>query len=347
MGKVTIKDVARRANVSVTTVSNVLNNSGRTSPDTIRKVRQVIEEMEFSPSASARNLRDKKSHLIAVVVPFLEKGRLQDNPFYWHLVLGVEEGARNHRLHVILLGVDEEESFSFVQERHLDGLIVVGTYEQSPIFKKILSLDVPCVFMDSYLSDPNLYQIYLDDEVGGYLGTKHLISLGHRRIALLTGKILEGGVSHMRWLGYCRAMEEAGLPYDPDLIREEPVSTIGGYQAAQYITDARKQITAVFVFSDVGAMGLIKGLHELGVQVPRDVSVVGFDDLFYTDYMLPSLTTVKQDIAERGNIAVQLLLDQISEELRYDSRKVVLPVSLKVRQSTAPVSPHHDENRAD
>ncbi|QMV41206.1 LacI family DNA-binding transcriptional regulator [Cohnella cholangitidis] len=345
MGKVTIKDVAKKANVSVTTVSNVLNNSGRTSPDTIRKVRQVIQELEFSPSASARNLRDKKSHLIAVVVPFLEKGRLQDNPFYWQLVLGIEEGARNHQLHVILLGVDDEESFSFVKERHLDGLIVVGTYEESPIFKKILSLDVPCVFMDSYLSDPNLYQIYLDDEMGGYLGTKHLISLGHRRIALLTGKIQKDGVNYKRWLGYRRALEEADLPYDAELIREEPVSTVGGYQAAQYITDSRRNISAVFVFSDVGAMGLIKGLQELGVQVPRDISVVGFDDLFYTDFMIPSLTTVKQNIAERGHITVQLLLEQISEESRSDSRKVVLPVSLKVRQSTAPVSHPNHENR--
>ncbi|MBW7476802.1 LacI family transcriptional regulator [Paenibacillus oenotherae] len=336
MGKVTIKDVAKKANVSVTTVSNVINNSGRTSPDTIRKVKQVIEELQFSPSASARNLRDKSSHLIAVVVPFLEKGRLQDNPFYWQLVLGIEEGARNHQFHVILLGVDEEENFSFVSERHLDGLIVVGTFEGTPILKQIQALDVPCVFMDSYMSEFNLYQVLLDDEMGGYLGTKHLIGLGHQRIALLSGKLQQNGVNYKRWLGYRRALEEAGLPYDPELVREEPVSTAGGYQASQYITDPRMNITAVFVFSDVGAMGLIKGLHELGVHVPRDISIVGFDDLFYTDYMIPSLTTVNQDVIERGNIAVRLLLDQIVGESRDDARKVVLPVSLKVRKSTGP-----------
>ncbi|HZG85035.1 LacI family DNA-binding transcriptional regulator [Paenibacillus sp.] len=336
--RTTIKDVARVANVSIATVSNVLNGTGRVAPETMKRVQKVIEELQFSPSTSARNLKDKKSQLIAVVVPFLEKGRLQDNPFYWQLVSGIEEGARNHALQVILIGVDEQETFSFVHERHLDGLIVVGVFEGSSALEKIRSLQIPTVYMDSYLSDPSLVQVYLDDELGGYIGTKHLIALGHRRIAVLTGKLIEGGVTFKRWQGYRRALEEAGIPYLEELVIEEPTSPLGGYHSAQIVGDASKRISAVFAFSDVAAMGLIKGLHEIGLTVPNDVSVMGYDDIFYCDYMIPALTTVRQDIVQKGQTAVNLLLRLQEEGVDANEvdRRVVLPVNLKVRQSTAP-----------
>lgn len=332
--RITIKDVAKTANVSIATVSNVLNGTGRVSPSTIQNVRQVIEELRFFPSTAARNLRDKRSHLIGVVVPYLEKGKSQDNPFYWNLVSGIEAGARNHQFHVLLLGVNENETFSFVQERHLDGLIVVGMFEGSLILERILRLQVPCVFMDSYLSAPELYQVYLDDRLGGYLGTKHLIGLGHKRIGVLTGKLQEGGVNYERWLGYRQALEEAGINYESNLVIEGPISMLGGHQSAQKVGNRVNQISAVFSFSDVGAIGLIKGLNEIGLVVPRDISVMGFDDLSYSEYMLPPLTTVRQDIILKGQTALQLLLDQVNDITTINERRVVLPVELKVRQST-------------
>ncbi|MEF2968904.1 LacI family DNA-binding transcriptional regulator [Paenibacillus sp. M1] len=331
--KVSIKDIAKIANVSIATVSNVINGTGRVSADTKNKVNKVIQELQFVPSASARSLKDKNSHLIAVVVPFVEKGILQDNPFYWELVRGVENGARNHEVQVILLGIDEHEDFSFVRGRHLDGLIVVGVYEQSPAYRKILSLGVPCVFLDSYLSDPALYQVDLDDEAGGYLGTKHLIGLGHRAIAVLTGRLEQGGVNYFRYQGYLRALRESGIPENPDLVLEIDSSIQGGYQAAQRLGHHKDGITGVFAFSDVSAMGLIRGMHDIGMRVPEDVSVVGFDDIFYTQYMIPSLTTIRQDIVSKGQAAVTMLLDQINGTATT-SRRVTVPVSLIVRQST-------------
>lgn len=336
MNKVTIKDVAKKAGVSIATVSNVLNSTGRVAPETTLRVQQVIEELQFYPSTSARSLKDKGSHLIAVLVPFSEKARLQDNPFYWQLVAGIEQGARNQQLHVMLVGLEPDKNLSFIRERHLDGVIVVGTYKEYQVVDQILAMNVPCVFMDSYLSDPKLYQVCLDDEMGGYLGTKHLIGLNHKRIALLSGKFRQGGVNHERWQGYCRALEESGIPYDPEIVFEEPVSAFGGYQIAQKVGDKRNRITAIFVFSDIGAMGLIKGLHELGLSVPHDISVVGFDDISYSNFIVPPLTTVHQDILYKGQTAVRLLLNQIKDENSSDVRKVVLPVSLVVRKSTEP-----------
>lgn len=335
MRRITIRDVAMRANVSVTTVSNVLNKTGRPSPDTIRKVERVMEELQFFPSASARSLRDKNSHLVGVIVPFLEKGRLKDNPFYWQLLSAIEEGTRHYQFHFILFGAEDNETFSFVHERHLDGLIVIGTFEGSPVLERIRQLNVPCVFMDSYLSDPKLAQVNIDDQAGGYLGTKHLIGLGHKRIAILSGVLQERGVSYERWLGYRRALEEAGIEYDPSLVLQEPVSLEGGYQAglkAGSLPESER-FSAVFAFSDVGAMGFIKSLYDLGISVPDQISVVGFDDIFFSPFMPVSLTTVRQDLELKGQAAVDLLLNQIQGE-EPESNHIILPVSLKVRNST-------------
>lgn len=335
--RVTIKDVAKLAQVSIATVSNVINGTGRVSPETQRKVEQAIGQLDFAPSASARNLKDKKSSLIAVVVPLLEKGRLQDNPFYWHLVRGIEESARGVKLHVILVGIGPDETFSFVREQHLDGLIFVGAFARTELVESMLRLGVPCVFMDSLVDDPSFYQVALDDELGGYIGTKHLLSLGHERIALLTGVLLEGGVNHCRWQGYRRALEEAGVPYRPELVYEEPTSSLGGYRAASRIGAKTGGITAVFALSDMAAIGLVKGLHDLGIVVPRDISVVGFDDDERARYCIPALTTVRQDIVEKGRTAVRLLTAQLEREPLAE-RRVTLGVELVPRQSTAPPS---------
>ncbi|MNW48811.1 Catabolite control protein A [compost metagenome] len=334
--KVSIKDIARIANVSIATVSNVINGKGRVSPKTVNKVNKIIQDLQFVPSASARSLKDMKSHLIAVVVPFLEKGMLQDNPFYWELVRGVESGARHHEVQVILLGIDENEDFSFVKQRHLDGLIVVGVFEHTTAFQKLLSLGIPCVFLDSHLSNPDFHQIDLDDEAGGYLGTKHLIGLGHKVIGVLTGKLEEGGVNYYRHEGYLRALRESGLEADPELVFEESPSIQGGYQVAQRIGSYKSKISAIFAFSDVSAIGLIRGLHDIGLSVPADLSVVGFDDIFYSPFMIPSLTTIRQDIVSKGQIAVKMLLDQINgTSSSIDKKSVKVPVSLAVRQSSA------------
>ncbi|MNO64819.1 HTH-type transcriptional repressor CytR [compost metagenome] len=167
------------------------------------------------------------------------------------------------------------------------------------------------------------------------MGTKHLIGLGHRVIGVLTGKLEEGGVNYFRHQGYLRALRESGIPEDPELIFEEAPSIQGGYQVAQRIGSYKSKISAIFAFSDVSAIGLIRGLHDIGLSVPADLSIVGFDDIFYSQYMIPSLTTIRQDIVAKGQIAVKMLLDQINgTALSTDKKSVKIPVSLAVRQSS-------------
>lgn len=338
--EVSIIDVARAANVSIATVSNVINNKGRVSDKTRQKVRKVIEELGYTPNLPARNLKTRKSDLIAIVVPTMQPGRLQDNPFYWDLLAGVEEGARDRKFNVILKGIDEQtETFAFAKERRLDGIIVIGTNEGSEAVDRVLNLGIPAVFIDSYLRDPSLYQVCLDDRRGSYLATRYLIGLGHRSIALLVGDIAMDrisyyGVLHERWLGYRDALEEAGIPYDPDLMIKLPTSLEGGCKAAERLV-GMPGVTAILSFSDISAMGLLRGLKDKRKDVPGDYSVVGFDNLSVSHYTAPSLTTVSQNILEKGRTAVHMLLDQIDRNPVRERRKV-LPVDLVIRETTGP-----------
>lgn len=335
--KITIKDIAREAGVSVATVSNVVNNTGRVSEDTVRRIRQIIKEKNFVPSTLARGLKNKKSDLISVIVPYLKRGTFEENPFFWQLISGVEMGTKNREFNVMLTGVDNDNDLSFVNKHNVDGLIVVGINAESELYKSIMRLKIPTVFMDSYIDNPEVYQVCNDDLLGGYLGTKHLISQGHTMIMLVVGSLSNRGVDYQRLLGYKQALAEAGLAYDESLILKDAGSMLGGYHAAQKIFSLKNEkITAAFVLSDIGAMGLIKGLNEMGIKVPEDISVVGYDDIFYTEFMIPSLTTIRQDIYKKGKIAAGLLLAQINEEPSPE-KNILLPVELKVRESTAKI----------
>lgn len=334
--KVTIKDIAREAGVSVATVSNVLNGKGRVSAETAERIQRIIAEKNFVPSTLARGLKNKNTQLISVIVPYLKRGNFEENPFFWQLISGVEMGTKDQEFNVMLTRVDRDNDLSFVRMHNVDGLIVVGIDAGSELYRSILDLKIPTVFMDSYIDQPGIYQVHNDDLLGGYLGTKHLISLGHTRIAVVAGSLSGRGVDYQRLLGYKKALAEAGLAYDERLVLENGGTMLGGYHAAQKIFSLPEQVTAAFVLSDIGAMGLIKGLNEMGKRVPEEISVVGYDDIFYTEYMIPSLTTIRQDIFKKGKTAAGLLLAQINGEPLPDAN-VLLPVELKVRASTARV----------
>ncbi|MBU9710856.1 LacI family DNA-binding transcriptional regulator [Evansella tamaricis] len=329
-----IHDVADRAGVSIATVSNVINEKGRVSEKTVSKVKMIIEEMGFTPNLSARSLKQMKSSLIGLIVPFQQDdGNLQDNPFYWNLVSGIEAGTRDQKFHVIISGVNENkgEVLDFVKERNIDGLVVVGTYQGSPIMERIKEMQVPCVFIDSYLMEPDLYQVYLDDEQGGYTGTKYLLDKGHTKIAVVGGEAKEDGVTKGRLQGHRIALESRGLTYDERYRIETPGSMEGGYLAAEEIRKL-SDVTAVFCFSDVVAFGLMKGLHDLDYKIPEDISIIGFDDLYFSKYVSPPLTTISQDVSMKGRMATQLLIKQI-EKMEVVNKKIVLPIDLRERES--------------
>ncbi|MGM9986401.1 MAG: LacI family DNA-binding transcriptional regulator [Bacillaceae bacterium] len=343
MNRVSIKDVAQAAGVSIATVSNVVNSTGRVSKKTIEHVQQKINELGFVPSAAARNLKNKKTGLIGVFVPFdHHEGIVHDNPFYWHLVSAIEKASKGNDFYFILRGISEEdETFHFVKELDLDGLIIIGTNEHAKIVRKIQMLQVPTVYVDSYLEDKQAYQVLLDDCNGTYIATKKLLSLGHRKIALMSGGFVENrGISYERWFGYKQALDEVGL-YDESLFFRTVVSMECGAEVGKRLLEKHSDVTAVITGSDIGAVGLMKYVQEQGVKIPEDLSVIGFDNSFLTQISTPSLTSVHQDIERKGQGIIELLLKQLNKQ-PCSNRVIKIPVCLVERNSTSPYVKHNE-----
>jgi len=342
--RTTIKDVARHAGVSTAAVSYVLNGKeNRVSPDTVEKIREAIRELNYIPDYSARSLVKNSSKLIGVIIPQTEDSKqlILENPFYSEMVSNIESKLREHGYHLILSGVDKGESYLDISvQRNLDGAIIMGIYPEQ-FYAELKQVKIPIVLIDSYIHDPYFSKIGIDDEQGGYLAAKYLIDRGHRNIALVTGSIRKDGVVEQRFLGYKRALQEAGIFYNPDHVFEHSVSYAYGYEAGKAIAAGHPEITAVFATADMVAFGVIQGIKESGKDVPQDISVIGFDDIFLSRMFVPPLTTVRQDIALKGRKAAELLLEIIESEAPEGvARKAEeIPLSIVERQTVRSLQP--------
>ncbi|HEX7714829.1 MAG TPA: LacI family DNA-binding transcriptional regulator [Bacillota bacterium] len=340
MSKVTIKDVAKYAGVSTAAVSYVINEvEGKVSTETVKKITDAIKQLNYIPDFSARSLVKNESKLIGVIIPQTEdyKQLLLENPFYSEMVSGVESKTREYGYHMILSGVDKGQSYLDISiQRNLDGAIIMGIYREN-FYEELKQAGIPIVLIDSYINDKYFYRVGIDDAYGGYLATKYLIDSGHRNIALITGSIKKDGVVEKRFLGYKKALEEAGLFYNPDYVFESSVSYQHGLETGRTLSQNLKEITAVFATADLIALGFIRGVKESGKDVPRDVSVIGFDDVSVAKIFIPPLTSVKQDIFLKGATAVELLINAIEAGKDTQSREVLLPLRIVERQTVAKV----------
>lgn len=316
MKKTTIKDVAGHAGVSIAAVSYVLNGKEhKVSEETIAKVYESIKELNYIPSKSARGLVKNTSELIGVIIPQTEnrKQLVLENPFYSEMISAIEGVVREQGYHIIIAGVEKGKSYLDISiSRNLDGAIIMGIYPEQ-LYEECKQADIPIVLIDSYIGDNYFVNVGIDDELGGYLATKHLIDNGHRSIALVTGMIRKDGVVEKRFLGYKRALQESGLFYNPDYVFEDSVSYAHGVQTGKLIVERHPEITAAFATADMVAFGIIRGAKEMGKEVPSDLSVIGFDDISLAHMFLPSLTTIRQSISLKGETAARLLLRQIAD----------------------------------
>lgn len=336
MKRVSIKDVAREAGVSASTVSYVLNRTPTEtiSPETTRRVKEAVKRLGYVPNLNARSLSSRRSNLIGVLIPQTEPGKelMFSNPFYGELLSAIEYTARQRGYHLLLSGTKEDQDYlSIAQNRGVDGVIIVGTYPGENL-SALKSLGVPVVLVDSYVKDDAFHTIGIEDKEGARMATRYLIAKGHRRIAFVSGSLRENGVNIKRYQGYCDAMREAGLTVDDSAVYSGTVDYEYGIAAADdYLARGSRQ-TAAFVTADVISMGLIKGLQRQHIRVPEDLSVVSFDDVYLSRMAYPALTTVHQDIGEKGKQAVQLVLEAArSKEHRHT--ECILPLTLVERDS--------------
>ncbi|WP_284747815.1 LacI family DNA-binding transcriptional regulator [Amycolatopsis sp. RTGN1] len=334
--RVTLREVAEQAGVSMMTVSNVMNgNRARVSPGTIEKVQRIADELGYVPSASARSLATKASRLVGLLVPAADEDSLMISPHTMAIVGLIERELRKYGYHLLLRGVAHpDEVAEALRSWSLDGAILLGFLDEEvgKLTKKTIGA-VHVVAIDSYSANRLTTGTRSDDFAGARLAARHLLDLGHRRI-LFAGPAFSGvGVVHERFEGFCQAFADAGFSR-PDLV--ETVNTTYAEGRALGLTLWDRGLTAVFATADILAVGIVHGLTEAGARVPEDVSVVGFDDLDLCNYVTPKLTTVAQDIARKASTAVSILMDSIEKGER-PKRPVTIDVSLVERESTAPV----------
>lgn len=335
MKRATLKDVAERAGVSKATVSYILNGSKKTiTKETKEKVEKAIKELNYVPNLGAASLTSKCSKLIGVVIPQTEPGStlMFKNSFYSEILGAIEYKARQIGYHIIISATDVNESYmKLVYERNLDGVIVIGMYPDD-FYQQFKKIGVPVVLIDSYCTDKYFHNIRIDDELGGYQATKYVLDKGHTNVAIVSGIRNENGVVNKRIEGYERALTERGLKVDKDLIIEGNVDFESGVVAAERILKCKKEITAIVTTADILAIGIMKGFAKENVLIPEDYSVMGFDDLEISRYLPVGLSTVKQDIEKKGELAVELLSESM-ENPEYESQDIILPSSIIERES--------------
>lgn len=332
--RTTLKDVAARAGVTTATVSYVLNKKKPISEETCCRVLKAVDELEYIPNLAARSLAKKGSGLIGVVIPQTEKGGylMLHNTFYSEILGSIEFSARNQGYHVLISATDVDEAyFTLAKERNLDGIIVIGMY-RNEFYDQMKKSKIPVVLIDSYCEDYYFHNIRIDDAYGSYLATEYMIENGHREIAFFSGQIRENGVMKKRLLGYEQALSRYKLPFRSKNIIEGRVDYDSGVKMAYSVINRKSEVTGIVAAADVLAIGAMKGFADHGYQVPEDISMVGFDDSEIAGYLVPGLTTVRQDIRKKGERAFALLLKNI-QDLALTKREEILPVYLVIRGS--------------
>ena len=339
MAKVTMKDVAKHAGVSVATVSNVLNNvANKTTEATKKKVLQSVKEMNYRMDMTARSLSMGKSNLIGIFLPEMFENSmpssvLKTNPFYSEMISGIEYEARILGYDILISNVKSSEHVQeLVNKRMLDGIIILGDYDDQ-FWKDLNKSEVPVVVSDSYNYDrETVSNVGIDDELGAYLAVKHLITLGHRHIALAISDFGTSQVGEKRYTGFRRAISEAAIPYEDCPVVQGDVSFKGGVSVGHQLLKDHRSVTAVFAAADIMALGIIKIMNQFGKNIPQDLSVIGFDDLSLCEYTFPALTTIRQDVYKKGIEVARLLVRKIDGEPHIRSQ--TLPVELIVRETT-------------
>jgi DNA-binding LacI/PurR family transcriptional regulator len=329
---VSIKDIARVAGVSHSTVSRALHNSPLIPPSTAQRIQDIARELGYTASAVARSLVTRKTKAIGVVVTSIA------DPFNGDVVDGIEEVANQHGYSVILASsqADPERELSVVrayQERRVDGILVASSRVGDLYIPVFSELRIPIVLINNQHDSEFASSVSIDNLNGAELATRHLIDLGHRRIGYLGDRFgLQS--DRERYLGYRKAMEGAGIPLEDVLRAQGNGKAEGAEESFCKLLESADPPTAVFCYNDVSAFGLIRKADDLGLQVPRDLSVVGFDDIFFTRLSQPPLTTVRQPRRDMGRQAMELLLASLEE--RPVEKNAVIRGELIVRKSTAP-----------
>jgi LacI family transcriptional regulator len=332
---ITIKQVAEEAGVSIQTVSRVLNNRPDVSSETRQRVQEIIDNLSYQPYAIARGLVTKRTFTLGLIS--------SDFTDYWfaQVAMGADAEAQKHGYFFMLGSTDcnaqdEPKFLRLLTERHVEGILFIRANRPNDLdhLQNLQQSGIPVVSTGFYLPDSELSFIEVDNVDGGQKATQYLISLGHKQIAMITGPATPNSVMD-RTKGYHQALQSAGLPSNPGLIvHGQTWLHRSGYDAMKELLDRKLPFTAVFAHNDRLAKGAISALNEVGLKVPEDVSIIGYDDIPEAEFDNPPLTTLRQPMQEVGKAAASLLIKLI-EDPNATPQQMLFKTELISRSSCA------------
>lgn len=329
----TMKDVAQRARVSVSTVSHVLNGTRKVSEGTRGDVLAAVEELSYRPNLLAKGLKTRRTYTIGLLIPDIQ------NSFFTLVVRGVEDEALSRGYHLFLCNTDEDpgredEYITELAKKRVDGLMVAPSARRESHVGRLLDEGVPFVFVDRDVEGMDADVVSVDNRAGMRLIAEHLVGLGHRRIAMISGP-LDKASGYERHLGLREALADLGVDLEDSLVRFGDFRTSSGREGARELLSLPSPPTALVTANNQMTLGALLTINEMGLGVPGDVSVVGFDDPEWAPLTGPPLTTLAQPTYEMGVKAAELLLDKIEGGTDTSVRRLLLEPWLVVRDSVA------------
>jgi LacI family transcriptional regulator len=332
-GRVTSHDIAREAGVSQSTVSRALRGDPRVAPETSERVREVARKLRYAPNAAARSLITDQTRTVAVIITEIK------NPFYPQLLDALHDELSLSGYRAVLLNERSDTHTSEhpapeIQRGAVDGVVCVSLPLASKLPRMLTAHGMPVVLLNRTIDDPDPDRVVSDNVAGGALAAEELLALGHRRIGMIAGP-QSASTGRDRAAGFRAALERAGHPLDEALVRTSDFSHQGGYQWATDLLRAPQRPTAIFCGNDVIAFGLLDAAKRLGLSVPDELSVIGYDDIEMAGWELFGLTTVRQPLEPMAKSAARLLLERIDDP-RLPPRAQVFPVGLVRRATTGP-----------
>ncbi|WP_339214269.1 catabolite control protein A [Ornithinibacillus sp. FSL M8-0202] len=328
---VTIYDVAREANVSMATVSRVVNGNPNVKPTTRKKVLATIERLGYRPNAVARGLASKKTTTVGAIIPDIS------SIFFAELARGIEDIATMYKYNIILSNSDQNKDkelqlINTMLEKQVDGIIFMGGNITQEHIHQFSTASVPVVLAATYDGTEATPSVNIDYEVAAYEAAKNLIDKGNKRLAFINGNE-EETINQLKYQGYLRALKEASIEPVADYVVSGDYTYESGIKAVEQFMSLAQKPTAVFAASDAIALGAIHGAQDLGYRVPEDLEVFGFDNTKLANMVRPTLSTVVQPMYDIGAVAMRLLTKYMNKE-EVEEKKVVLPHRLVERNST-------------
>jgi LacI family transcriptional regulator len=332
MKRVTIKDVALAASVSITTVSHVVNNTRFVEPDTRQRVLRMMDALGYQPNSLARSLRSGVTKTIGLIVPDAS------NLFFAEIARKIEDYGFSQGYSVILGNSDNnpDKQSSYIKTllaKRVDGMIFISSGGRDEELYPLTENHIPVVVADRDISLELADVVMLDNEKAGYEATSHLVGLGHRRIACIATTPAYNS-SQARLAGYRRSLAEAGITADPALVAMGDYTSAGGLAAMNTLLDQPDRPSAVFSTNDMMAIGAMMSMRQHGLSVPTDISIVGFDDIELASEMTPALTTMRQPVDDLARAAIQILIERMTGVRTGENQRVILTGSLVLREST-------------